>query len=102
MKGNYNNSKIYKIYTTDNNIIYYGATTKKLCCVMSYFRSKYLKHKEKPVLNIGDVKTLYELFDNVGSKNCIIELIKNFECNNKEEQNRELNKYKYIDCNIKI
>ena len=56
---NYNNGKIYKIINENNEIIYIGSTTQKLCY-------RYLRHKHK-------------------APNHKIILIENYSCNSKEE-----------------
>ena len=59
----YNNGKIYKIINSENEVIYIGSTTEKLC-------SRYAKHKHKAI----------------GNK---IILLENCPCNSREELNKK-------------
>jgi hypothetical protein len=96
----YNNSKIYKIWSPQTELIYIGSTTQKYLCqrltnhIVDY--NNYNKNKKKfissfHIIKYGDYK---------------IELLETFECNNKEELNKregELQReYRDICVNIQI
>ena len=69
---NYDNSKIYKIWSTAGDKIYIGSTTKKyLSQRMDNHRSGYkLWKNDKHYLT-----TSYHLFEEYGLDNCFIELL---------------------------
>lgn len=81
---NYEDSKIYKITNTSNNIIYIGSTTNK------YLSSRLQDHK-KGSKNISQYMRVYNQY------NYYIELIENYPCNNKNELNAR--KQYYINQN---
>ena len=77
-KKDYNNSKIYCIRNSINDMIYIGSTTQPLSKRMGEHRN-----------NINCVKCknykLYETMRELGRYNFYIELIENYECTNLEE-----------------
>jgi len=79
----YDQSKIYKIWSTEGPEIYIGATTKKyLSQRMSAHRKDYDYWKN------GKIKTNYTsfiLFDKYGIDNCFIELIEAKVCSSSDE-----------------
>jgi len=82
---NYNNTKIYKIWSIKGPKIYIGSTTKdKLCDRMATHRKDYKKWK----LGKCNKTTSFDLFEEYGLENCFIELIEARECNNKDEKNK--------------
>ena len=82
MPTNYEQSKIYKIYSHCGDKIYIGSTTKNLLSQrMATHRSDYKTWKK------GESKfsKSYLLFDEYGIENCIIELLEYKPCKNKDE-----------------
>ena len=79
----YNQSKIYKIWSTKGPEIYIGANTKK------YLSQRMSAHrKDYDYWKIGRIKTNYTsfiLFDKYGIDNCFIELIEAKECLSSDE-----------------
>ena len=95
---NYQEGKIYKIYSTiDDSICYVGSTTKKLLCQrMVEHRKDYRRWKEG---KRNDTVSSFNLFDKFGMENCIIELLKLYPCNSKDELNRKEGEYiKSLNC----
>ena len=74
MAPNYQNGKIYKIYSYQTDDIYYGSTTQKLCKRMGSHKRNFkycdMHTSSKQILKYDDAK---------------IELIELFPCNSKEE-----------------
>lgn len=90
---NYNNAKIYKITNTDNDMIYIGSTTKKLCERLAKHRSD---EKRKDIDNSIYTTSSYEILKYNGVR---IELIEAFSCNNIEElRAREGQHIRMVDC----
>ena len=87
---NYDNSKIYKIWSTAGDKIYIGSTTKKyLSQRMDNHRSGYkLWKNDKHYLT-----TSYHLFEEYGLDNCFIELLEAKVCNSKDELKQLEGKY---------
>jgi len=82
MSINYNNSKVYKIWSPQGDKIYVGSTTKELLCQrMTSHRTNYKTWKKG---NRG-LTTSFLLFDEYGLENCFIELIEAKPCNSKDE-----------------
>ena len=81
MSNKYQNGKIYKIVDVGYNKCYIGSTCEELCqrmarhtaCYKLYVKGKYNKARS------------FELFDIYGVERCKIELIENYNCDNKEE-----------------
>jgi hypothetical protein len=97
---NYNNSKIYKIYSHNGDKIYIGSTTNNyLSQRMAKHRSGYTfwkNHNKKFI-------TSYLLFDEYGIDNCFIELIESKECNNINELRQLEGHYiKTLNCINKV
>ena len=92
----YNNSKIYKIYSHIGPKIYIGSTTKKyLCQRMSKHRNNYKSWKK----NEYRYTTSFDLFDEYGVNNCMIELIETRSCKNKDELSKLEGHYiRSLDC----
>lgn len=88
MSPNYENSKIYRIFSPSLNICYYGSTTQSLEArlakhIMDYYcynkdKNKYSYYSSFKVLECGDYK---------------IELIEDVKCNNKRELERIEGRY---------
>lgn len=80
----YQKSKIYKIYCPSNpDEIYIGSTTNnRLSERMSKHRNTF-NYKDKYTHHYQT--TAFILFEKYGIENCIIELIENCPCNNKDE-----------------
>lgn len=80
----YLNSKLYKIYCYDEpEICYIGATTKK------YLSSRFADHKCKYKSWLqGEVVPYvrsFDIFEQFGVNNCVIELIEDYPCINRDE-----------------
>ena len=73
---NFNNSKIYKIVNSQNDLKYVGSTTSDLAKRM-YSHKSSSRHK--------DTIKLYALMNEIGFENFEIILIENFPCLNKNE-----------------
>lgn len=75
---NYSKSKIYKIYSYENDDVYYGSTVDTLSRRMTGHRTHYKMYKEGKMNYLTSFKIL-EL------TSCKIELVENYPCNSKEE-----------------
>ena len=85
---NYQNGKIYKIFSYSTTDIYVGSTCDLLCNRLKQHKYQFKKNKEYvssfEILKYDDVK---------------IELIVNYPCNSKEELTREEGKHiRELDC----
>ena len=79
---NYQNGKVYKIWSTTGDKIYIGSTTKEyLSQRMDKHRSSYKSWKTGKDRMI----TSYLLFDEYGLENCLIELLEAKPCNSRDE-----------------
>jgi len=74
---NYNNIKIYKIWSPCGSKIYIGATTKE------YLSQRMHTHRQN--YKRGSSTTSKILFDEYDIENCFIELIESKECKDKHE-----------------
>lgn len=84
-KINYSKGKVYKIWSTQGDKIYIGATTKDyLSQRMQKHRESYLQWKKEK----GSYIRSYDLFEEYGIENCFIELLEAKECKNKDELNQ--------------
>ena len=91
---NYQNTKIYKIFSTSNpDLVYYGSTTKKLGARLSNHKSRYKKWKMKKTKNMYKSWVIFDKCDDVK-----IELVEKFPCSDSSE-GRERERY-YIESNI--
>jgi predicted GIY-YIG superfamily endonuclease len=66
---NYQNAKIYRLVCDDTNLVYYGATTQKLCKRLAGHKSRRTC-TSRYLFEVGNVQ---------------IFLVENFPCNSKEE-----------------
>jgi len=83
----YQNAKIYKLWSPEGPEVYIGSTTQKLC-------KRKEGHKK---LNCSS-KILFEKYEEV-----IIELIEYFPCNNREELNKKEGMHiRMTDCVNKV
>ena len=82
---NYQNAKIYKLYTLLGDEVYIGSTYEILCKRIAKHRCDYKRYKEGKYHFISS----FILFDMYGVENVKIELIRNCPCDNKEELHRE-------------
>jgi len=81
----YQNGKIYKLWSPEGNEIYIGSTTQSLC---------RRKQGHKDLKKNCSSKILFEKYEEV-----IIELIEYFPCNNKEELNKKEGEHiRMTDC----
>ena len=79
---NYQNGKVYKIWSTAGDKIYIGSTTKEyLSQRMDKHRSSYKGWKNRK----DKYMTSYILFDEYGLENCFIELLEAKSCDSKDE-----------------
>lgn len=95
---NYQEGKIYKIYSTiDDSVCYVGSTTKTLLCQrMVEHRKDYRGWKEK---KRHQKVSSFDLFDKFGIENCIIELLELCPCNSKDELNKKEGEYiRSLNC----
>jgi hypothetical protein len=101
MVVNYDNTKIYKIYSHAGDKIYVGSTTKYLLSQrMAKHRSSYKWWKSTG--KVGFISS-YDLFDDYGLENCIIELLEAKACMNSDEKNKLEGKYiRELKCVNKI
>ena len=77
----YNNSRVYKIWTTLGEEVYYGSTYDTLKGRFSKHKASYkgwLKGTQKRI-------TCYDLFEKYGIEHCLIELVEPVNCNSKQE-----------------
>jgi hypothetical protein len=82
MPLNYDQSKVYKIWSPQGDKIYIGSTTKQyLSQRMTAHRKDYNYWKTGK----GDFVTSYSIFDEYGIDNCFIELLEAKSCDSKDE-----------------
>jgi len=80
---NYQNGKIYKLWSPEGDEVYIGSTTQLLC-------KRKVEHKSQNCRS----KILFEKYEEV-----IIELIEYFPCNNREELNKKEGEHiRMTDC----
>jgi hypothetical protein len=94
---NYQDSKIYKIFSNmDSSICYVGSTTNiNLSRRMAKHRDHYKQWKEGKITKT----TSFDLFEQFGVENCIIELIELFPCNSKDELSKKEGEYiRLLNC----
>ena len=87
---NYNNGKVYKIWSTAGDKIYIGSTTKEyLSQRMDTHRTNYKswKNGKRPLT------TSFNLFEEYGLENCFIELLEAKVCNSSDEMHQLEGKY---------
>jgi len=80
----YNNAKIYKLWSPEGDDIYIGSTTKYLSTRKAQHKYEY-ENREHPHCRS---KILYEKYNDVR-----IELLECFPCENKDELNKKENEY---------
>ena len=81
----YNNGKLYRIYNPhiEESLEYVGSTCQPLLCTrMAIHRYGY---KSRRLKMIGGEMSSYKLFDEYGVDNCIIELLENCPCADRQE-----------------
>jgi hypothetical protein len=78
MPPNYQNAKIYKLYSYENDDVYYGSTVEKLSQRFSHHISDFKKYKEGK-------KNYITCFEILQLKSVMIELVELCPCNTKEE-----------------
>jgi hypothetical protein len=78
MPINYQNGKIYKIYSYENDDVYYGSTCETLSQRMARHRGHLKDYKNGKGANI----TSFKILELTSAK---IELVEEFPCNSKEE-----------------
>ena len=91
----YQKGKIYRIWDKGYNKCYIGSTCEELSRRFSSHKRDY----KRGAIDKTKYSTSWQLFDEYGVENCIIELIEKFPCNSKEELHaREGNHQREIDC----
>ena len=75
----YQHAKIYKIFSYENDEVYYGSTIDTLSRRMTGHRTMYKKYKE------GKSNNNYTSFKIIELTSAKIELVENYPCNSKEE-----------------
>jgi len=96
----YSKSKVYKIWSTQGNKIYIGATTKNyLSQRMTTHRKSYTQWKKGNHSNT----TSFTLFEEYGIENCYIELLEAKPCCSKDELSQIEGKYiRELECVNKV
>ena len=84
---NYQNSKIYKLYSPSKNIVYIGSTTQILCKRLVEHLSKYKAYKND---NSKNYLTSFLVLDCEDYK---IELLEDYACNNKQQLEKKEGEY---------
>ncbi len=74
----YSKAKIYKIYSYENDDVYYGSTCETLSQRMAKHRNKYKTYKDGKF----HYTTSFKILELTSAK---IELVENYPCNSKEE-----------------
>ena len=74
----YNRGKIYKITCSENDLVYYGSTTKTLKIRLSKHKSAYKLYLEER----HNYMTSFEIMKYASAK---IELVEDYPCNTKKE-----------------
>ena len=93
----YSKTKIYKIWSYSGDKIYIGSTCKNyLSERMTVHRFQYTQWKKN---NTRARIRSYDLFEEYGIKNCMIELIEATPCNNKDEKKKHEGRYiRILNC----
>jgi len=87
----YSKTKIYKIWSHSGDKIYIGSTCKNyLSERMTMHRYQYMHWKKN---NTRDRISSYDLFEDYGIENCMIELLEATPCNSKDEKKKHEGKY---------
>jgi hypothetical protein len=81
----YKNGKIYKIVDIGYNKMYIGSTTQPLYKRFSNHKAKYNQFKSGK----GHKYSIFDIFDEFGIENCKIELIEEYQCENKSQLERK-------------
>ena len=76
---NYENGKIYKLYSPSKNLIYIGSTTQPLCKRLSKHLTDYREY------NKDNNKSYYTSFMVLECEDYKIELIEDYKCNNRQQ-----------------
>ena len=91
----YQKGKIYRIWDSSYTKCYVGSTCEELSRRFSSHKRDY----KRGAIDKTKYSTSWQLFDEYGVENCIIELIEKFPCNSKEELHAREGKYqREIDC----
>ena len=84
MPPNYQNTKIYKIWSPNTEQVYIGATVQSLSMRMAEHRKPSNNTRSKIIIDLGDAK---------------IELLQEFPCNNKMESDKKEGEYiRELNC----
>ena len=84
MPPNYQNTKIYKIWSPNTEQVYIGATVQSLSMRMAEHRKPSNNTRSKIIIDLGDAR---------------IELLKEFPCNNKMESDKKEGEYiRELNC----
>lgn len=91
----YQNGKIYQITDIAYTKCYIGSTTQPLCKRLYHHKKSYEFWKN----GSKSKTTSFQLFEEFGVENCIIELIENYPCENKNELTKREGHYiKSTEC----
>lgn len=94
---NYNNGKIYKIYSISQNITYVGSTTQPLSKRLSDHRKKFKQYINAYFTD--NRKKMEPVFRTLKEHDERIILLESYPCNNKEELRRREQYYiQSINC----
>ena len=95
---NYQNSKIYKLYSPSKNLIYIGSTTQILCKRLAEHLQKYNAY------NNDNTKPYYTSYLVLDCEDYKIELLEEYACNNKQQLLKKEGEYIRNNecCNEKI
>ena len=89
---NYQNGKIYKLYSPSKNLIYIGSTTQPLCKRLVVHLSKYKAYN-------NNTKQYYTSFLVLDCEDYKIELLEEYACNNKQQLEQKEGEYiKNTEC----
>ena len=81
MAEKYTKGKIYLIWDKSYTKCYIGSTIESLSTRLAHHRYKYNRFKN----GLYHYVSIYDLFDEFGIDNCLIELLENYSCNSKDE-----------------
>ena len=74
----YQKGKIYKLTNEENDLVYYGSTTRKL-------KTRFLEHKRKYKVYLKEKEQYYFSFEIIKYSSAKIELVEEFPCDTKKE-----------------
>jgi hypothetical protein len=94
---NYENSKIYKLWSPSKNLVYYGSTTETLSRRLSGHLTGYNRHKN------NNTTAYVNSFKILECEDYKIELVEEYPCNNKQQLCKKEGEYiKANECVNKL